>query len=121
MGSLGTNLRGISAQGTPDMTLDLTVRVRSYGKIAEGASHYTKRMNSPFVAVKVKIGVVLSAHKKYGRAKFALPEFAGITKCAYFDYQRDKNHRHLQPRIKKQSLRCLRCKRSPSRVTPAAP
>ena len=27
---------------------------------------------------------------KFGDAEFALPEFARITKCAYFDYQRDK-------------------------------
>jgi hypothetical protein len=28
--------------------------------------------------------------RKYGRASFALPVFATLTKCAYFDYQRDK-------------------------------
>jgi hypothetical protein len=35
-------------------------------------------------------GIELPVHRKYGRQKFALPEFAAITKCAYFDYQRDK-------------------------------
>src|SRR5262249_26202614 len=35
-------------------------------------------------------GVETSPGRKYGNRKFALPEFARITKCAYFDYQRDK-------------------------------
>jgi predicted RecB family nuclease len=44
------------------------------------------------------------AHRKYGRPRFALPEFAGITKCAYFDYQRDKVLCRTSPALK-QSLR----------------
>ncbi|HKB06048.1 MAG TPA: TM0106 family RecB-like putative nuclease, partial [Gemmataceae bacterium] len=45
-----------------------------------------------------------AAYRKYGQTQFALPEFAGITKCAYFDYQRDKvlcrtNPDHLQGQL----------------------
>ena len=47
--------------------------------------------------------------RKYGRTKFALPEFAGITKCAYFDYQRDKVLCRTNPALK----RSLRRKKAP--------
>jgi predicted RecB family nuclease len=43
-------------------------------------------------------------HRKYGQSRFALPEFAGITKCAYFDYQRDRVLCRTSPAVK-QSLR----------------
>jgi len=39
--------------------------------------------------------------RKYGRPKFALPAFAGITKCAYFDYQRDKVLCRTNPAVKR--------------------
>src|SRR5262249_55472879 len=38
---------------------------------------------------------------RYGAGKFALPEFSRITKCAYFDYQRDKVLCRTSPRVKK--------------------
>src|SRR5207248_8576498 len=38
---------------------------------------------------------------RYGTPRFALPEFARITKCAYFDYQRDKVICRTSPRAKR--------------------
>jgi hypothetical protein len=38
---------------------------------------------------------------KYGATQFALPEFARITKCAYFDYQRDKVLCRTSPRLRR--------------------
>ena len=51
--------------------------------------------------------------RKYGRTKFVLPEFAGITKCAYFDYQRDKVLCRTNPALKR-SLRRKNASRSTS-------
>src|SRR5262249_32876028 len=47
-------------------------------------------------------------HHRYGTPKFALPEFARITKCAYFDYQRDKVLCRTSPRLKKITSRSRR-------------
>jgi predicted RecB family nuclease len=38
--------------------------------------------------------------RKYGRPTFALPEFAAITKAAYFDYQRDRVLCRTSPAVK---------------------
>jgi predicted RecB family nuclease len=38
---------------------------------------------------------------RFGATRFALPEFARITKCAYFDYQRDKVLCRTSPGVKK--------------------
>lgn len=38
---------------------------------------------------------------RFGTPKFAMPEFARLTKCAYFDYQRDKVLCRTGPRVKK--------------------
>jgi predicted RecB family nuclease len=57
--------------------------------------------------------------RKFGTKRFALPEFAHLTKCAYFDYQRDKvlcrtnqavkkTVRRLKRPIKKRVLRVNR-------------
>jgi hypothetical protein len=51
------------------------------------------------------------AFRKYGRTEFALPEFAGITKCAYFDYQRDKVLCRTDPSLRR-SLRRKKERRS---------
>src|SRR5215471_16123754 len=37
---------------------------------------------------------------QFGTPQFALPEFARITKCAYFDYQRDKIICRTNPTVK---------------------
>src|SRR5262249_17814199 len=42
-----------------------------------------------------------SYRHQFGTPQFALPEFARITKCAYFDYQRDKIICRTNPTIKK--------------------
>jgi predicted RecB family nuclease len=39
-------------------------------------------------------------HRKYGNSPFALPAFASITKCAYFDYQRNKVLCRTSPAVK---------------------
>jgi predicted RecB family nuclease len=41
------------------------------------------------------------SHRKLGSAQFALPELARITKCAYFNYQRDKILFRTSPVLKK--------------------
>jgi hypothetical protein len=38
--------------------------------------------------------------RKYGRSKVAFPEFSKITRCAYFDYQRDKVLCRTSPAVK---------------------
>ena len=50
---------------------------------------------------------------RYGTPTFALPEFARITKCAYFDYQRDKVICRTSPGVKK----ITRSKKRPRRRT----
>jgi predicted RecB family nuclease len=52
-------------------------------------------------------------HRKYGQSKFARPEFAEITKRAYFDYQRDKVLCRTSPAVKQS----LRRKHRPRRLT----
>jgi predicted RecB family nuclease len=54
-----------------------------------------------------------TAFRKYGRPNFARPEFAEITKRAYFDYQRDKVLCRTSPAVK-QSLRRERRPRRPA-------
>jgi predicted RecB family nuclease len=41
---------------------------------------------------------------RFGATQFALPEFARITKCAYFDYQRNKVLCRTSPALKKAAL-----------------
>src|SRR5262245_12090807 len=41
---------------------------------------------------------------RFGATQFALPEYARITKCAYFDYQRDKVLCRTSPALKKAAL-----------------
>jgi predicted RecB family nuclease len=38
--------------------------------------------------------------RRFGRPEFAIPAFASITKCAYFDYQRDKVLCRTSPAVK---------------------
>jgi predicted RecB family nuclease len=49
--------------------------------------------------------------RKFGKAKLFLPEFARITKCAYFDYQRDKVLCRTNPAVRKSIAREQRRKR----------
>jgi predicted RecB family nuclease len=53
---------------------------------------------------------------KYGQTGFALPEFAGITKAAYFDYQRDKVLCRTNPAVKASLRRKERAKTPTYRV-----
>jgi hypothetical protein len=48
---------------------------------------------------------------KFGATEFALPEFARITKCAYFDYQRDKVLCRTSPRPRKAARSRVRRKK----------
>ncbi|HEX3147565.1 MAG TPA: IS66 family transposase [Gemmataceae bacterium] len=57
-----------------------------------------------------------AAYRKYGQTQFALPEFAGITKCAYFDYQRDKVLCRTNPAVKESLRRKDRCRGRAPRV-----
>jgi predicted RecB family nuclease len=53
---------------------------------------------------------------RYGTPRFALPEFARITKCAYFDYQRDKVICRTNPGVRKVVRSRVRPKRRPWKV-----
>jgi predicted RecB family nuclease len=57
-----------------------------------------------------------ATHRKYGQKQFALPEFAGITKCAYFDYQRDKVLCRTSPAVKESLRRKRRPRKAALRV-----
>ncbi|MDB5348653.1 MAG: transposase [Schlesneria sp.] len=52
----------------------------------------------------------------FGQSRFALPELARFTKCAYFNYQRDKVHIRGEKRIRTSSSRKQRRRKSRSIV-----
>jgi predicted RecB family nuclease len=54
--------------------------------------------------------------RKYGNSTFALPAFASITKCAYFDYQRNKVLCRTSPTVKASIARTKRTGRRAYRV-----
>ncbi len=47
----------------------------------------------------------LSSRREWCRADFALPDFAFINKCAYFDYQRDRVFIRTSPSLKRHQTR----------------
>jgi predicted RecB family nuclease len=61
-------------------------------------------------------GIVGQQGRKFGTQKFALPEFASITKCSYFDYQRDKILCRTSPAVKAIGRRRKRPKRQTLRA-----
>jgi predicted RecB family nuclease len=61
-------------------------------------------------------GIVGQHGRKFGAQKFALPEFATITKCSYFDYQRDKILCRTTPTVKVIGRRRKRPKRQTLRA-----
>jgi predicted RecB family nuclease len=61
----------------------VTAAVRSFGSDSPPAA-------TAGVQVSAADEIKPPSHRKYGNSPFALPAFASITKCAYFDYQRNK-------------------------------
>lgn len=60
--------------------------------------------------------VAAQSRHKFGTKKYALPEFARLTKCAYFDYQRDKVLCRTNPRIRSVSRKRKGTKRKALKV-----
>jgi predicted RecB family nuclease len=58
-------------------------------------------------------GLADRCHRQFSTGKFALPEFAHLTRCAYFDYQRDKVLCRTNPAVKK----VLRGRKRPTQRT----
>jgi predicted RecB family nuclease len=54
--------------------------------------------------------------RKYGNSKFAIPAFASITKCAYFDYQRNKVLCRTNPAVRASIARKKRARMSAHKV-----
>lgn len=71
----------------------VTAAVRSFGADSPPAA-------TAGVSVAGIEAIKSSACRKYGNSKFALAAFASITKCAYFDYQRNKVLCRTSPAVK---------------------
>jgi predicted RecB family nuclease len=87
----------------------VTAAVRSFGSDSPPAATAGVRVSG---ADEIKP----PSHRKYGNSPFALPAFASITKCAYFDYQRNKVLCRTSPAVKASIARKERAKTPAYRV-----
>jgi len=77
----------------------VTAAVRSYGADSAPADIGQGPLAAGVDAIK------WPGRWRFGQPEFALPEFALITKCAYFDYQRDKVICRTSPAVKESIAR----------------
>lgn len=89
----------------------LVAVVAAIRSLGEGRSLGDGRPGPPVAGVD---DIAASGPQKYGQAKFAMPEFAGITKRAYFDYQRDKVLCRTNQDVKKSLRRKKRTRKRPA-------